>query len=1191
MSAEKCVWTDSQQDAIRARKGTLFVSAAAGSGKTAVLVQRVIERLTDPVAPSDADRLLVVTFTNAAAQEMKERIAQRLTELLEEHPGDTRLQRQQMLLPQARISTIHSFCSDLVRENFYQLNISPDFRILEEHEWRLLREQAMVQVLEQAYAQASPDFHAFLQGYRAERNDNRMMALIYELYDFLRTHPFPKRWMQQQLLAFEAEVPLGQTVWGQTLLSYAKDTAAYAARLMERGCYLAKTDEKLDKAYTGIFSEELAVYEQLHKAASGTDWDCVVQMVKGVVYARMPSVRGYTDDPLKNQIVEFRSQAKDAFEKIAGLFVHTEQSQRQELLELLPLLRTLFDLTNQFSDTLEERKRERKAADFNDLEQWALRLLLCETEEGEILRTPKAIELSRQFDEVMVDECQDINETQDMLFQAISQEGQNLFMVGDVKQSIYGFRQAMPQLFLERRNRFPSYSRELDQYPASLMLDRNFRSRSTVVDSVNFLFRQLMSEQAGDVDYKGQEELVTGASYPEQPGCETRFDFVCPESAQQDGWQEEDMAVLEARHISALIQEAMEHGFCVSAPEGKRKVSYSDFCILLRSANRYAADYVRELQRNGIPARSEISPGFFETTEIAVMLSFLRVIDNPLQDISLLSVLMSPVYGFTADDLADIRLQGRNLPLYLAMVRRGESGDKRVQGMLRDLDAYRAMAATLPSDQMLERIYEQSGYRNMVQAMEDGPRRLANLQLLSEYARKYESFGYYGISRFIQFLDRLQEKDFDLPSAAASETSEQAVQVMSIHRSKGLEFPVCIVAGCDRALNVTPPETLFHAKLGVGMKLWSEDGFYRYNTLVRKAIALTQDRETMSEELRVLYVAATRAREKLIFVSSVKKLEKRLASLAAQLSSAPTIEPHFVTRVSRMSDWLMMCAMRHPDGQQLRDLAGATGEIVQPCDTPWDIRVIAPPAPIETEESIVPSDTPPSDPLLLEALQRQADYQYPYEALRGVPAKVTASALTKQEATRHPGESLLPRPSFLYSQGLTPSERGTALHHFLQFANYAAASADPVAEIERLCEHGFLSKEQAKAMNQKQVARFFQSTIAKRILSSPRVMREYRFAVEIPALEIAASPDAALEGQMVLLQGAVDCVFEEGDGLVIVDYKTDRCEDPGELWQTYHKQLELYAMAMQQCTGKPVRECLLYSFHWNREIHAPPPSQ
>ena len=481
------------------------------------------------------------------------------------------------------------------------------------------------------------------------------------------------------------------------------------------------------------------------------------------------------------------------------------------------------------------------------------------------------------------------------------------------------------------------------------------------------------------------------------------------------------------------------------------------------------------------------------------MLSFLRVIDNPIQDIPLLAVLMSSVYGFTADDMADIRLEGRALPLYLALVQHAESGDTRSQTVLKDLDEYRMIAATMPSDRMLERIYEKSGYRNMVQAMDDGERRLANLQLLLDYARKYESFGYHGISRFIQFLDRLQEKDFDLPSAAVCTESDNVVRVMSIHRSKGLEFPVCIVAGCDREINSRKADTLLHPKLGVGMKLWNNEGFYRYNTLPRKAIALEEDRETMSEELRILYVAATRAREKLIFVATVKNLEKRLSALGAPLTEAEQIDSHLVTQVSRMSDWLMMCGMRHPDGQKLRELAGVTDEIIQRKGyTPWDIRILLPPEADQVPE-IREEEPAEADLSLLQTLQKQVEYRYPYEGLRGIPAKVTASALTKKEEAAHPGESLLSRPSFLYSKGLTPAERGTALHSFLQFSNYAAAAENPQAELERLQAQGFLTKEQAEAVNRKQVGQFFQSQIAKRMLASSYLVREYRFAVEIPA--------------------------------------------------------------------------------------------
>ncbi|MCI9576479.1 MAG: helicase-exonuclease AddAB subunit AddA [Clostridiales bacterium] len=1181
-------WTENQRDAIDARQGTLFVSAAAGSGKTAVLVQRVIERLTDPVSPSDADRLLVVTFTNAAAAEMKERIGERLAELLEKNPSDRQLQRQQMLLQRANISTIHSFCSDLVRENFYKLNISPDFRILEEHEWKLLREQAMAQVLEQAYAQASPDFQAFLEGFCAERNDQRLMGLIDRLYDFLRTHPFPKRWMEEQEQAYRADMPIGQTPWGQVILDYAVGMASYAIGLTEHALDLLIQDDKLKKAYTEMFSGELAGYQHLQEALKSGDWDRTAQALSSITYIRMPTPRGYKDDPLQQQISSFRKTAKEAMEKLRNFFALPEAECRSELRRLAPLIHTLFDLTLRFSDALDALKSQRKAADFNDLEHWALRLLMEETEEG-IRRTEDAIQLSKQFDEVMVDECQDINETQDLLFRAISKEERNLFMVGDVKQSIYGFRQAMPKLFLERRNAFPAYSRKKNQYPASLMLDRNFRSRKTVVDSVNFLFRQLMSEQAGDVAYQGQEELVAGAEYFPQEGCETRLDLLRPDQEIEEEASEEAMAVLEARHISTVIASMMEEGFQVTDRTGQRPARYGDFCILLRSANRYAAEYAKELQRHGIPAQSDVSPGFFETSEIAVMLSFLRVIDNPIQDIPLLAVLMSPVYGFTADDMADIRLEGRTLPLYLALVQYAEAGDPRARLVLKDLDEYRMVAATVPSDRMLERIYEKSGYRNMVQAMDDGKRRLANLQLLLDYARKYESFGYHGISRFIQFLDRLQEKNFDLPSAAVCTESDNVVQVMSIHRSKGLEFPVCIIAGCDREINSRKADTLFHPRLGVGMKLWNNEGFYRYNTLPRKAIALEEDRETVSEELRILYVAATRAREKLIFVATVKNLEKRLAVLGAPLTETERIDPHLVTQVSRMSDWLMMCGMRHPDGQKLRELAGVTDEMVQRKGyTPWDIRILLPPA-VEEVQEVRKEEPAQADLSLLQTLRRQVEYRYPYEKLRGVPAKVTASALTKQEESAHPGESLLPRPSFLYSKGLTPAERGIAFHSFLQFANYAAAAENPQAELDRLQAQGFLTKEQADAVNRKQVGQFFQSPIARRMLASSYLVREYRFTVEIPAVQVTpdSEEDPFLANQPVILQGAVDCMFEEAGELVIVDYKSDRSAHPEELWQRYHKQLELYAMAMEQCTGKPVKEYLLYSFHWNQEIRKP----
>lgn len=1164
-------WTPAQADAIHARGGTLLVSAAAGSGKTAVLVQRVIERITDEHNPSDADRLLVVTFTRAAAAEMRERIAQQLSRLLAQDPANTALQRQQILLGGAHISTVHSFCSELVRENFYKLNISHDFRIADDGEMAILRGEAITQVLENRYTAAEPDFYELVEAFSSDRDDSRLIRAVNQLYDFIRSHPFPQRWLREKAAMYSDPGPVQNTPWGECLLSFALEACDYGISLAQDSLLAMQADEKLCAAYTEAYQSDLAGLLALRGAAEQRDWDAVGHLAANFSFTRLKAVRGYGEDPLKLRLSACRDEIKATVKKLAALFASTLQDCADDLRVLSPVVEQLFSVTTEFSDTLDGAKAERRIADFGDLEHWALRLLVRETESG-YERTEEAQELSRRFDEIMVDEYQDTNEAQDLLFRAISQDEKNQFLVGDVKQSIYSFRQAMPRIFLQRRAEFAAYDRQKDQYPACIVLDQNFRSRPTVTDAVNFVFGQLMSAQAGDVEYSGTERLVAGASYPSQTGCETRLDII--DLALGTG-TEDAMELLESRHIAETILQMVAGGFQVTEGGVTRPAVFRDFCILLRSANRYAARYARELQLCGVPAWADSSSGFFEAPEVSAMLSLLRVIDNPVQDIPLLAVLASPIYGFTPDELGEVRLYSPQAPLYLALTAGVDAGNERCARVLRELDEFRSLAATLPSDRLLHSIYRKTGYQTLVQAMTNGEQRLSNLQLLMEYAKKYEASGYNGLSGFIRFIDRLQEQNGDLPGASTISEASNVVRVMSIHKSKGLEFPVCIVAGCSRRFNKERGDALLHPELGLGVKRKEQNGLARITTLPREAIALEQERQSMSEELRVLYVAMTRAREKLILLTTVRNLDKTLATLAPQLTAQERISPYVVRSASSISDWILSCALRHPAGGTLRDRALCGGELAVACPgEPWQIRILPPTAAEQGEgEQVQEQPAPPPDPQLMESLLKQIDFVYPDAALFGVPAKVSASELAAESAGE--GYAVLSRPAFLGKSGLTPAERGTALHQFMQFADYAAAAQDPEKELQRLQSGGFLSQQEGAAVNLRQVKAFFESPIARRMLKAEQSWRELRFTVEIPAARLK---EGLPKEQQVILQGAVDFAFVEGGEAVIIDYKTDRAASPEELWERYRVQLELYRLAIQRVLELPVKECLLYSF-------------
>ncbi|NLJ30567.1 MAG: helicase-exonuclease AddAB subunit AddA [Clostridiales bacterium] len=1170
-------WTPGQRDAISARGGTLLVSAAAGSGKTAVLVQRVIERITDPVHPTDADRLLVVTFTKAAAAEMSGRIAAEISKLLDADPFNVRLQRQQVLLARAHISTIHSFCGDLIRENFYKLGVSPDFRILDDNEMELLRGEAAAAVLEEFYAQADPAFTDLVEAFSSGRDDDRLIQTVNRLYDFVRSHPFPRRWLAEKSAMYSQAVPPPQTVWGQTVLAFAADALDYCIALTQNSLSLMRGEEAIEKAYSGGFSADLAGLESLRETVRSGQWDRISARAGAFAFPRLKPLRGYADDPVKNKLSASRREVQATVKKLAELFAASEEECARDIARISPLVVKLFELVVRFGESLDALKADRRAADFGDLEHWALKLLVRDTENG-FERTPEAGELSAQFDEVMVDEYQDTNEAQDMIFRAVSQKEANLFMVGDVKQSIYGFRQAMPQIFLRRRALYPDYDRREDRYPACIVLDRNFRSRAGVTDAVNFVFRQLMSEQTGELDYTKEEELVAGATYPPDGTPDAQLDIIDLSGSETD----ETMVTAESRRIAERVYQLITSGETVTENGAQRPVACRDICILLRSANKYAPEYARELTALGVPAWADTAGGFFAAAEVGVAVSLLRVIDNPMQDIPLLSVMMSPLYGFTPDDLAEIRGPSRSGSLYLAVSNAAKQGNARAGELLDDMEEFRVLAATMPSDRLLNLVYQKTGFLNLAQAMPNGELRLANLRLLLEYAKKYEASGYNGLSGFIRFIDRLQKNRSDLAAASTISESANVVKIMSIHRSKGLEFPVCILAGCSRRFNKERSDVLLHPELGLGLKLRDRSGLFRYTTMPREAVALELERGEMSEELRVLYVAMTRAKEKLIMITTVGDARKTLGRLAAGLTEEPRVAPYVVRSASSISDWLLLCALRHPSGAALRDMAGALPGITVPAEKEWGIRVVYPPAGGAEPENTVPRETAAPDPGLMKEIAARVDYVYPYEALRGVQAKVAASDLASRKFA--PQYAASSRPAFLGRKGMTPAERGTALHAYLQFADYKKAAGSPEQELQRLVEQKFITPEQGEAVDIGRVRAFFASKIARRILSAQNVMREYRFTVEIPAGEIKPELTGSMREQPVVLQGAVDCAFEEDGGLVIVDYKTDRAADSSELWERYRGQLSLYRMALEQCTGLPVKECLLYSFYLNMQI-------
>lgn len=1180
-------WTTEQKQCIYADGGTLLVSAAAGSGKTTVLVRRIIEKVIREKDPVDIDRLLVVTFTRAAAAEMKQRLTAALSAALAEDPTNVRLSRQLMLLPRAAISTVDGFCTTLVREQFHRLDLSPRFKVGEEGELRLLREEALTETVEQLYTEGDPAFRELAALLGSGRSDAGVLDTIGRLYDCIQAHPFPTRWLAELQKPYTRLAPIAETPWGLIAVGQFEEELKNCLAIGRSALAAAETDAQLTECYLPAIRETVSALEEFSGRQAVLSWDERRETAAALPLPSLRAVRKPADEALKNRVQAQWNQLKKRIKALPSLLCCSETEYAEDRAAQRPLIEALCRAVNAFSDGYTEKKRRRDMVDFSDLEHLALSLLVVPEEDGRLTPTPLAQELSAQYDEVLVDEYQDTNAAQDALFSALSRQEQNLFMVGDVKQSIYGFRQAMPELFLGRRNRYPLFDGE--HYPGTILLGHNFRSRREVTDGVNALFRQLMTEKTGGIVYDKQEELVPAATqYAAHEGYEPELWVVSGRTEAEDS---RDAA--EARLIAKRIRELCGT-LTVTDKTGERPARFGDFCILLRAAGVHAGAYADELIRQGIPAFTEKSGGFFEASEVLLALSLLRLIHNPLQEVPLLAALLSPVGGLIPDDLAEIRRLAPHEPFWLALRKKARETDalgQKCAAFTAFLQRMRILAAASPADRLIARLYEETGLLLREAARPHGERRVANLRLLQEYAARCEQNGQRGLSAFMRYIDRLADRDAALPSASLASGDTDAVQVMSIHRSKGLEFPFVFVAGLGGRFNDDSArgKVLLHPECGIGMIRRDPDTLVEHTTLPLQGVRQAIRRSGRTEELRVLYVALTRAKEKLILVASVPNPDKRLAELSAAVGDAPALPAHLVLDAAGMSDWILAAMLRHPSGGILRQAAGwqdppPFAEAAQA----WRVE-LAPPMPAEiTEETCSPA-WPAADEALAQELAGRFAYTYPYQTLGEIPAKAAASALSHTHAEA--ALAAVSRPAFLSRSGLTPAERGTAMHLFMQLARYADAAADLEGEIRRLTEEAFLSEAQADSLSRPRLRAFFKSPLYRRMAASLVCLREYPFTVTVPAERLdpvraeTLPPDARREP--VVVQGIVDCLFEEDGKLVVVDYKTDQVSDAQELIDRYLPQLEWYAYALRQIREMDTAQCLLYSFALGEAIEVP----
>ena len=1174
---KKREWTDKQKECIYYHGGTLLVSAAAGSGKTSVLVQRIIERITAPQNRVDIHRLLVATFTRAAATEMKSRLATELSKLIRENPEDTNLQRQQLLLPRAVIGTIDSFCGELVRQNFHLLNIPPQFHTAEDQQLALIKKEALTETLDEFYEAADPAFFELLAAMAPEDGSQALMGLIEKIYEFFQSHPDPNAWLDKMSAAYDPTESVRNTVWGQYTLHGITTALDKAERVCRSAIVLCGCNAALTDNYRPQIADDLSFIERAREACDMADWDELLRTLQSFSPGDLTKITKPEDPVLVARVKALRDLEKTIIRSLPATMCGNEHNCLTDIAQTAQSANMLYAMVRRFSDLFMEKKREQQLFGFSDISHMAYELLTEKDALGNRIPSALANELSQQYDEILVDEYQDTNELQGAIFSALSRNESNMFFVGDVKQSIYGFRHAEPAMFLKRRDQYPLFDKK--HYPGTILLGNNFRSRREVTDAVNFMFRQLMIKEFGGLSYDKGEELVPTATYEELDGFEP--ELLIAETQTADGTKlsanEAEAEILAAR-ISELVG-TLEIG---AKDGGTRKLRYGDCCILVRSRTSNGT-YRSALERRGIPVVTDDAGEFFNTAEIRLALSVLRCIDNPLLDVSLTAWLASPLCGFSPDDLALVRKCRKKTAFYNALTaarREAPTTDlrERCVAAVAFLERYRTLACQIPVDRLLRRLYEETALPELMSAREDGERRQINLQLLQEACAKFDQKGFRGLSAFVRYIGRLQEQGIGLPGAATVDTGG-SVRIMTIHGSKGLEFPVVFVAGLHHTFSTrNSRETLLlHPEFGAGMKRRDPVTLARYVTLPHNTLNTALGDAEREEELRLLYVAMTRAREKLCLTASAANPMKKIAALAAELEDTPALAEYTVRSAKSMLDWVLAAIIRHPSADDWR--RDIDREDLMPLDDniSWRLRISRPVLTEELEEEA--PECAEADEILVAALRDKIAYRYPHEALAKIPAKMAASSTAHGELERRYVAQTV--PSFLRGDQLSPAERGTAMHAFMQYAVYAEAKRDIDREIARLYESGKLTEAQTKVLDKRALKAFFGNAVYERMARSPRCLREYQFTALQPAVQLDASVS---DTEYVVMQGMADCVFEENGALVILDYKTDRVSTAEELAERYRAQLAAYREALEQTLGLPVHECLLYSFALGKTV-------
>ncbi|MCW0651377.1 helicase-exonuclease AddAB subunit AddA [Clostridioides difficile] len=1267
MSSPK--WTKEQLEVIESRECNLLVAAAAGSGKTAVLVERIIQMITSRENPIDIDKLLVVTFTNAAASEMRERIGDAIGKALDENPENKHLQNQLVLLNKSSITTIHSFCLDVIKSNFHRINLDPNFRIGDQTECAILKQEAIEEVFEDLYEERDEGFLNLVESYAERGGDKEVQDIILGIYSFAMASPEPKKWLIDSAERFNIDenFDFSQSIWARAILDTVKIEINGLCLNMERALKEVESIEELE-----TFAEKLSVeYKKIAdiSQACNKSWDEAYKKMASMSFENyVKGVKRISKDApsyikeSKEKAKTIRDKTKKSLESIvSATFNKDNDSIREEIKYLYNIVKPISSVVLRFEEEYSNKKREKGIIDFNDIEHFALNILTDVDEKGNIVPSDIAVGYRNKFYEIFIDEYQDSNLVQEVLLKAVANtETPNRFMVGDVKQSIYRFRQAKPELFLQKYN---NYNDKKGSSHRKIMLYKNFRSREEVVDAVNYIFENIMNENIGEIEYTEKERLNLGANFNVDTdeksiiGGATEIHLIQKDNKLDDDIindkddrinnkeneieEEEklDNIQLEARMVGNIIKDLMkvnEDGKIQKVYDkgidGYRPVEFRDIVILLRATSAWAPVFADELMNMDIPTYADVGVGYFDTIEIKTILSLLQIIDNPMQDIPLISVLKSPIFGFTPEDLIDIRVQSKDKIFYEVLKSTAEYDGftdsqnenesefipseeciNKSKDFLIKLKEFKEKSMYMSTDEFIWYLYTRTGYYAYVGALPGGSQRQANLKVLFERAKQFEETSLKGIFNFVNFIEKLKKSSSYMGSAKTLGENANVVRIMSIHKSKGLEFPVVICSAMGKNFNTQDfkKSILYHHNLGYGPQFVDYERRISFPSIAKEALKSKINIENLSEEMRVLYVAFTRAKEKLIITGSTRNIQDSIKRWSNGIESLDTISQYEILKGKNFLDWIMPCVLRHRDLSNLLEEVGLDAVFNVEHNSKWYGKlwnksdILVEKKSDEEKESIeeilekIDVDNPDSD--YYSEIEEKLNYIYPYEFSTRKPATISVTEIKKIQNnyeeelinTIFEQKVILKKPLFIQNEEerekISGTERGTIVHLVMEVLDLKNVSSvnDIKSQIRGFVSKGIITEKQASIVNPYKIYKFFASNIGKRMLNAEIINREKSIYAQVNMKDIYIyeklinNDDKKLyDNESVMLRGIVDAYFEEDNQIVLVDYKTDFVneENINQIIEKYKKQLDLYADIIETLTGKSVKEKCIYLF-------------